>query len=193
MHNKRISFSRQFVLNTLESSFLKTARIDYGYKYTHTEEDIRASIYRYIRETLDMDYTWRLFLSYSTKLDSSGRGKPRPDMVFFRGDENLQNQKAEIFVEIKNWPTKDQIERDIKKLFAIKKIYVDDNPDIVFLAIIGPTSSFPSDDTKEIKLYFEETFKDKGLVHIFLQKHSDIYKGPWNYDKNNDPWLEKLR
>ncbi|NIA29996.1 MAG: hypothetical protein GWP06_08815 [Actinobacteria bacterium] len=190
MIKKGISFSREVVLGILKESFLKTMRIDYAYKYTHNEEDIRASMYRYIRETIDMDYTWRVFLSYPTKLDDSGNVRPKPDMIFLRGDEGFKNQKIEIFLEIKNWPTIEQIDIDIKKLIFLKNKFSEDNPSIVFCGMLG--KGFSSEGLRKVIDDIGKKYHNEDKLHVHLEKHNELYDGPWDYKKNTDPWREKL-
>ena len=179
------------VLEVLKSLFSKVAHFDYAEKFTENEEDIRASIYRYIRNILDTDTTWRVFLSYSTKEGVMNPTLYKPDMVFFRNETNYQKVKVEIFVEIKNWPTIDEIQQDVNKLVTLKGHFLEDDPELVFLAILG--TNFKEENTEDVELGIQNKFLNETKLHFCLEKHNDLYRGPWNKNKRTDPWREKLR
>lgn len=182
------------VLEILKASFQKVAHFDYAKKFTENEEDIRASIYRYVRnvlDVLDVDLNWRVFLSYSTKEDASSTNLRKPDMVFVRSENDYQIVKVEIFVEMKNWPTLEEIEKDVDRLISLRKRFENDNPILVFLGILD--TNFKSENVQDVERKIKTKFKNLEYLHVWLKKHDDLYKGPWYEDEHTDPWRKKLR
>jgi len=184
-------FSPATVLEILKASFQKVAHFDYAKKFTENEEDIRASIYRYVRNVLDVDLNWRVFLSYSTKEDASSTNLHKPDMVFVRSENDYQIVKVEIFVEMKNWPSLEEIENDVRRLIELRKGFENDNPILVFLGILG--TSFKSENVQDVERKIKTKFKNPEYLHVWLKKHNDIYEDPWYENEHTDPWRKKLR
>jgi len=191
-------YSREFVLRILELAFLKTAKIDYAFKYTHSEEELRACVYRYLRDVLDLDERWRAFLSFSVKQDEETDKKHKPDIIILKGEPVHENLSVEIIVEMKNWPDYKHAKHDVGKLLEYRERFKkqNDKPELIFMAIVG--EKFYEDEDKKIKDIIFEGRKKYSDVHIWLQYHNSIFCGPWNSEKNGnhkhpDPYLEKLR
>ena len=180
-------FSRLDVLELLRGAFQRLCNHDYARKYTENEEDERASVYHYVRTRLDRDHLWRVFLSYSTTSTRKGSRK-RPDMVFTRSTPGHKKVFAEIFVEMKNWPSIRQIDADVAKLLFYRHTFADDNPTLVFMGILGKGAD--PDAIREKVLQMSGYPKD---VHIWIQPHDQIFRGQWDHDRDTDPWRMKLR
>jgi hypothetical protein len=183
----QMTFSRPLVLRLLEVAFRKAAQHDYANKYTENEEDLRASVYRYLRNELDHDERWRVFLSYSTRDNDTGVVWRKPDMTLLMGEPKHENLRIEILVEIKNWPTIDAIHRDIEKLIRLRQRFPSDRPDLVFLGIIPPGS------LGSIEEAVLDRLEDRSGIHIWLEHHDKIWRGPWINERKTDPYREKLR
>jgi len=183
---------REEVMESLEKAFRRVGEFDYGRKYTHLEEDLRASLYRYVRDFLDVDDHWRIFLSYMTGEKDVERNKP--DMIFTFGEpiEHAQH-KLEILVEMKNWPrpnTKELIKHDCEKMIKISKLFPESKPDMYFLGIIG--DKYTSEKVKKLEDEISEKYNNERL-HVILLSHRDLYEGPWENKEKTDPWKRLLQ
>ncbi len=184
-------YTRATVLEILKASFHQFAHFDYAEKFTDNEEDERASIYRYVRNTLDMDTSWRMFLSYTTKGNTENPTLYKPDMVFLHSEDNHKTEKVELFVEIKNWPEEEAIINDIGKLLKLKEHFSKYDPDIIFLAILG--HNFTDKSIDNIKSEIRKKIQTETSVHLCFEKHDGLFKGPWINERNTDPWRVTLR
>ena len=180
-------FSRSDVLEFLLEAFQNLCDHDYAFKYTENEEDERASVYHYVRTRLDRDNLWRVFLSYSTTSTRKGP-RQRPDMVFTQSTPDHKKVSAEIFVEMKNWPSIRQIDADVEKLLFYRQTFADVNPTLVFMGVLGKGAD-PDAISKKV-LQSHGYPKD---VHIWIQPHDQIFRGQWDHDRDTDPWRMKLR
>lgn len=179
-------FDRAYVLNMLSEAFVIMCH-DYAFKYTDTEEDLRAIVYRFMRGKLDVDPSWRIFLSYKTYLTPKGRAV-KPDLTFTRSKSKDGPVSVEIFVEMKNWPSVKGVQTDINKLIDLRDAFHSDAPDIIFIAILKKKCKL-EDFKKKLKLPINSV----DHPYILIDGHDDLYKGPWDYKKNTDPWRTKLR
>jgi len=184
---------RTEIKNLVSDSFKKMFENDYCFKFTENEEDERAATYRYMRNDLEAKgiVNIRVFLSYTFSRD----GKTfKPDILIcsHSGDKkNVKNINAEALVEMKNWPNKDEIKRDLDKLINYRKRLELDNPLLFFCGILD----------KDIKKNQIEHYKNElaalkpeySHIEIILFTHSGSYVGPWNSKKKTDPWREKFR
>ncbi len=159
---------------------------DYADKFTENEEDLRACIYHHIRTALDHDERWRVFLSYSTRHPLKDPAKAvmrKPDLVFFRGETVHSNVSLEILVELKNWPSREQIESDLTKLKEVAARF-HEKPVMVFFGI---GRGF----TEQVKAELRQKFPKSDGFRIRLYDHDAIYRGPW--EDGTDPYRKKLR
>jgi hypothetical protein len=189
---------RELVMKTLEQAFRKAAEQDYAYKLTHTEEDLRAATYRYIRQDMDPFPDWRFFLSFETRWLASDGSKSlkKPDIACLKTNEDdVWKQSLEIAVEMKNWPSDQQILDDIHALQALQDGATKFNPTgtkkihIVFMAILRQSSDKP----EAVAAWVRKEIPNLENLRLLLHRHQDIYQGPWDREKNDDPWLRLLR
>ncbi len=191
---KRPDFDRATVLQILESAFYRAAEQDYAKGYIINEEDVRASVYRYVRNSLDLVPLWRVFTNLSSfSSPDTEQGFFKPDLVFFHSPGDEYSPRVEIFAEIKHWPDQPKIEADLAKLDKLRKIYQPESPDVAFFAIVG--TDIPADDALKLTLALKSKHPD---AHIWLKPHvqpdgSAIYDGPWDLASGLDPWRKRLR
>lgn len=193
-------FDRTIALRILQAAFYRAAHEDYVKGHVHNEEDIRASTYRHARAAFDLDDTWRLFtnLSAFSKPDNQReriREHFRPDMCLFHLPPRARYPRIEIFVEIKHWPTLDEITRDLTKLRNLSREYTPEHPAIAFFAIVG--SQFKKRKAKGVEELAAQMEKDYD-AHVWLVPHfgddeSPLYKAHWNETQKLDPWRARLR
>jgi len=151
------------------------------------EEDLRASVYGYTREILDMAPDWRVFC------DMTLSKKAKPDLIFFHSsDDHKKHEAIEILVEIKHWPTERQIKSDIEKLIQLGKRVSPHRPMLVFLAILGnKNKNFRKADLSQLELDYKALYPD---VHqIWFRPHYGLYCGPWDKKAKRDPWRNCLK
>lgn len=182
--------SRDRAVEILLQACEQAALADYADKFTENEEDLRACIYHHVRAALDHDKRWRVFLSYSTRhpLKESVPAALRtvmrkPDLVFLRGETVHTNVSLEILVELKNWPSREQIESDLNKLKELAGRF-HERPVMVFFGI---GRSF----TDKLKTELRQKFPEGDGFRILLYDHDAIYRGPWEH--GTDPYRKKLR
>ena len=176
----------QEIQNIVENSFNKMCEYDYAYKYTENEEDERAALYRYIRNTQEKDkLSIRVFLSYSFKI---GKKTLKPDILIASHENNYTNIKTQAIIEMKNWPSRSDIQEDIDKLKKYGEALRDDNPLLYFLAVVG--NGFNNID---IENYIKNELTPGSNIIVKLRKHSELYKGPWCSKSKSDPWRKKYR
>lgn len=172
--------SRESALAILKTACDAAAHEDYAHKYTDNEEDLRACIYHHVRDALDTDECWRVFLSYSTRRNSTDMSIRKPDLVFLRGQPVHTNPSLEILVELKNWPTIDQIIHDLNKLIELRARFPKECPDLVFFGI--------GRCLEGLKEPILASLSERHGIHIFLYPHDGLYQGPWP-----DPYRQKLK
>ena len=182
-------YTREEVIECIRSAFRKVAEFDYGYKFTHNEEDIRASLYRYIREFLDIDQNWRVFLSYP--ITKGTQTLIKPDIIFTkRNDEN--DWSLEIIIEMKNWlKRKEVIVKDCTKMENLLKEYVGDSPHLMFLGILRNKKDCK--DADDWISWINTKLDKTGSVEIILYPHDNLFCGEWDFENKTDPWLKKFR
>ena len=186
------NFTRAVVLEVLRAAFLKTTRHDYAHKYIENEEDVRACVFRYVRESLDLDPRWRVFLSYSTYDNNQDQNLYKPDMIFLRGEQQHEAISLELLVEVKNWPTYTAVQHDLTKLLQLRRRFGQDQPEVVFFAVVGRSFAPPA-QLAEVTSRLQAAVSPHEGVHIWLEHHDLIYKGPWDAVNKTDPYREKLR
>lgn len=182
------SLKRQDVLKIIHDAFNKT--VDYEYKngFCINEEDIRANIYCHVREKIKDDKSWRVFLNLTAKTSNQhGAEAYKPDLSFLTLDEN--DAKVEIFVEIKHWPSEQQIKCDIDKLDELRKAFRKDDPWLIFTAIMG--TDIDTSRISELERKMKARVDKSSHLDVFLKPHN--YSGPWNEKTQFDPWRQRLR
>lgn len=176
---------RAAALAILKAACNATAHHDYAHKFTENEEDLRACIYHRVRSALDNDECWRVFLSYSTLHAGPDIAWRKPDLVFLRGQPVHTNVSLEILLELKNWPTLDQIRHDLHKLVQLRARFPKDKPHLVFFGI--------GRGLEQLKPSIDAEFEGESDIDVLLYDHDPIYKGPWLADERTDPYRKKLR
>ena len=180
---------KEIIKEIILSSFNKMCEFDYAQKFTENEEDERAAIYRYIRNdmiTNNLDNNLRVFLSYTFRVGSEIL---KPDILIVSHEEGFNNLKTEAIIEIKNWPKKAHIIKDINKLIQYRDKLSPEQPDLYFLGVVGYDKGSNDLDSYS-KSIQDATTHD---VTIALRLHDDLYEGPWCSETNTDPWRAKYR
>ncbi len=190
---KRPDFDRATVLQILESAFYRCAEQDYATGRVINEEDVRASVYRYVRNSLDLVPQWRVFTNLSSfSSPGTDHGFFKPDLVFFHSPDDEHSPRVEIFAEIKHWPDRPKIEADLAKLAKLHDIYQPEMPDVAFFAIVG--TNLPADAALALACDLKRQHPN---AHIWLKPHEQpdgpLYKGPWDRATRLDPWRKRLR
>lgn len=182
---------RDLALAVLKAACHATAKLDYAHKFTDNEEDLRACIYHHVRNALDADHRWRVFLSFSTLHAGPDTAWRKPDLVFLRGEPVHTNVSLEILVELKNWPSLDQMQYDLNKLIQLRTRFSNDQPDLVFFGIVG--TPFRGHDLQEVEASARAGITEQHGVHVWLYDHDSSYQRPWDHTKQTDPYRQKLR
>lgn len=183
-------YTREEVVECIRSAFQRVAEFDYGYKFTHNEEDIRASLYRYIREFLDVDQNWRVFLSYP--ITKGTRTLIKPDLMFTKRGKDDWDWSLEIIIEMKNWlKRKEIIVDDCRKMEDLLNKYSGDLPHLMFLGIMKNRKDYK--DAEDWISWIDGKLDKPGSVEIILHPHDKIFRGVWDFENNTDPWLKKFR
>lgn len=194
------TLDRKQVGNLLRQAFHHVSTYDYGFKYVDNEEDIRAAFYYRIRQLLDFEPHWRVFLSFPL---IAGDEYHKPDLCFLLS-KSLSFKKEEItieiLVELKNWPSRKEIIADLKKLSLYSQLCAERSqpqPELYFVAILGHNMHrhFPQEQKQEEQLieWTTEWIKCEANklsiagINILLRYHDFIYRGPW-HKVYGDPW-----
>lgn len=185
-------FTRPMVIELLRAAFHQAAYHDYRFKYIENEEDLRACVFRHLRDALDLDPRWRVFLSYSSYNKNQQPNRFKPDMIILCGEQQHAGVRLEILVELKNWPKTASIERDIEKLCRMHRLYAEDNPDIVFFGVVN-SSVCEKAAIVQKQNELRDLFPSPISGHVWLEHHDELYRGPWDAVKNTDPYREKMR
>jgi len=182
---------RQDVVKIIHDAINKTADFEYKNGFCINEEDIRANIYCHVREklkALKADNSWRVFLNLTAKTSNQhGAEAYKPDMSFLTLVGN--DARVEIFVEIKHWPSEQQIKKDIHKLFELRKAFRKDDPWLIFSAIMG--TDIDKSRISELERKMKALVDESSHLDVFLKPH--IYSGHWNEKTQWDPWRQRLR
>jgi len=181
---------KDIIQKIIENSFNKMCEYDYACKYTENEEDERAALYRYIRNIQEQEKdklsNLRVFLSYSLPVKGEKTKKVRPDILIASHENNYTNIKTQAIIEMKNWPSKSDIQEDINKLKKYGEALQDDNPLLYFLAVVG--NGFKNIN---IENYIKNELIPDSNIIVKLRKHSELYEGPWCSKYDKDPWRKK--
>ncbi|MFA6176078.1 MAG: hypothetical protein WC765_05840 [Phycisphaerae bacterium] len=185
-------FDRPRALTFLKAAFWRAADKDYAHGHIHNEEDVRASTYRYARNALDRDPTWRLFTNLSAFSNrANSNAYFRPDISIFHWKPKAPSPRIEIFAEIKHWPNESKIIADLKKLARLREIYTPEHPDIAFFGILG--HGFNHISAAKLTVDLRRRFK----ANIWLIAHhgpkGPLYAGPWSEAAKLDPWRARLK
>jgi len=180
------TIDREAAIAILKAACDAAALKDYASKYTDNEEDLRACIYHHVRNSLDADDCWRVFLSFSTLRAGTDTSMCKPDLVFLRGQPVHKDLSLEILVELKNWPTLEEIRHDLKKLIELRARFPKKNrPDLVFFGI--------GRGLQALEPAVRANLSEQDGIYLWLYDHDQIYKGPWEEDPCPDPYRRKLR
>lgn len=193
-----MTIDRATVLNLVRAAFLQAATIDYRDGHVHCEEDMRACVYRYVRNGLELFPEWRIFVNLSAFSGKGGFSKP--DMSLFRwpgyhGADSSGEPQLEIAVEIKHWPNRAQVEQDVEKLMSLHDSF-DEAPNGLFIAVVGTGW-----DRGSVAEVMEHLSTHPGVSVMLKPTYPDgpdvqesyLYRGPWREDCRLDPWRARLR
>lgn len=181
-------FERETVVQLARAAFYRSAEYDYANGYIIQEEDVRASVYRYIRDALDLAPAWRVFLNLTTSdADETEAGLYKPDLIFFHSPDNHATATVEMLVEIKHWPSPSRVERDIDKLLKLRQSFTS-APAIAFFAIVG--RDFRDRDAIEIEQEYVARYPG---VSVWFRHHDALYRGPWDHVTRLNPWQRAMR
>jgi len=129
-----------------------------------------------------------VFLNLTAKTSNQhGAEAYKPDLSFLTLDENYA--KVEIFVEIKHWPSEEQIKTDIDKLRELRNAFRKDDPWLIFAAIMGTDIDISS--ISELEREMKDIVDESIHLDVFLKPHN--YSGSWNEKTQWDPWRQRLR
>jgi len=182
-------YDRSAVIDLLRMAFERAAKHDYALGYIINEEDVRASVYRYVRNDLERSPLWRIFTSATASSMADGEDRSfKPDLaLFYSNDPQHSSVALEILVEVKHWPREEQIRRDINKLVALAKSHPN-HPDTVFFAIVGSGGARLQkklgEEFKQTRICLESHLRDDG---------TELYTCPWNPETRLNPWQKCLR
>lgn len=184
-------FDRRTVLQILEAAFHRCADHDYASGYIINEEDMRACVYRNVRNALDLSERWRVFTNLSCfAAPGTEDACFKPDLVFFHLSEDQQSARVEIFAEIKHWPNAQKVEADVEKLAKLRALYMPEHPDVAFFGIMGTSVT----ESEDLALDLQRRYPD---VRVWLRPHflesGALYRGPWDDVAKYDPWRKRLR
>lgn len=190
------ALDRKEVDGLLRQAFHHVLTYEYGFKYVDNEEDIRAAFYYRVRQLVDFDPHWRVYLSLPLKI---GGKFEKPDLCFLRS-KSLSFKREEItielLVELKNWPSRKEIIDDLEKLSRYSQWCVDrGQPDLYFAAILGNDILKHFSGKKEDLLAWIKSEASRLSLaedNILVGYHSELYRGPW-HKGYGDPWRTVAR
>jgi YD repeat-containing protein len=182
-------FDRDCVLQILRAAFYRCAESDYAQGHIIGEEDVRASVYRYTRDALDLAPSWRVF-SNLTAFEIAGPDAQsfKPDLTFFHSTDGHSTATVKLLAEIKHWPNTEEIDRDIQKLKRLSRSFIPDAPALAFFAILG--TGFKDREVSQLELEYAKRYPD---VCVWFRQHHGLYRGPWDPVSGLDPWRRRLR
>jgi hypothetical protein len=185
------NFDRPTVFQILEAAFHRCADHDYALGYIINEEDMRACVYRNVRNALDLSDRWRVFTNLSCfAAPGTEEAYFKPDLVMFHSSAGGETARVEILAEIKHWPNAQKVEADVAKLAKLRTLYQPEEPDVAFFGIMGKSTS-------ETEAIAAELGKRYAEVKVWLRPHflrsGCLYQGPWDDVAKLDPWRKRLR